>query len=98
MDNVSRECVVVARAGLLSCELGEGTVILDLRSGIYYELDAVGARIWDLLRQPTSVQQICDAIVADYDVDPDRCESDLLTLLDSLVTEGLIGAYTAAHS
>lgn len=74
----------------LSCDLAGEAVILSLQKGAYYGLDAVGARIWDLIQQPRTVNEIRDAIVAQYEVEPDRCESDLLELLQKLAAQGLI--------
>jgi hypothetical protein len=61
-----------------------------MSSGVYYGLDPVGARIWKLLEQPKSVEDLRTAIVDEYDVESAKCESDLLSLLEKLRAEGLI--------
>src|SRR5688500_11063818 len=48
--------------------LGGEAVILGLRDGVYYGLDAVGARVWALLSEPRRVPELVDAIVAEFDV------------------------------
>lgn len=65
-------------------------VILHLKDGIYYELNEVGARIWELIQQPCSVQAVLDALLIDYDADAERCEGDLLALVDDMAGRGLI--------
>lgn len=65
-------------------------MILDFRSGSYYGLDAVGARIWDLLKVPRSIASICETIVEEYAVEPDICEKDLISFLEDLREAGLI--------
>ena len=65
-------------------------VILGLHSGEYYDLDAVGARIWDLLQEPRTVQALLEVLLQEYDVDSERCERDLLAVLQELADEGLI--------
>ena len=70
--------------------VGEEAVILGLSDGVYYGLDPVGARIWALLATPRRVTELVSAVVADFDVAPDRCGQDVLALLDSLVARGLI--------
>lgn len=87
--------IVVASKDNVSCALGEEAAILHMRSGVYYGLDPVGARIWKLLDQPTSVKDLRTAIVDEYDVEPAKCESDLLVLLEKLRTEGLIEVRSA---
>jgi hypothetical protein len=50
----------------------------------------VGARIWSLIQEPRTVEEIRDVVTSEYAVEPDRCESDLIALLQRLADEGLI--------
>jgi hypothetical protein len=43
-----------------------------------------------MLGEPKTVLDLREAIVSEYDVEPARCEGDLLALLEKLRTEGLI--------
>ena len=81
---------VVAARDQVSCDVGGEAAILQLASGVYYSLDAVGARIWALLQSPRSVREIRDTLVAEYDVPAERCERDLLGLLEALAAAQLI--------
>jgi hypothetical protein len=65
-------------------------VILNLRTGVYYGLDEVGARIWSLMQEPIRLTAIRESILAEYDVTADDCERDLLDLVAKLDAEGLI--------
>jgi hypothetical protein len=82
--------ILVAATDQVSCDLDGESVILHLSSGMYYGLNAIGARIWGLIQAPRSVMEIRDTLLAEYDVDPARCESDLLILLEQLVAERLV--------
>jgi len=84
-----RSTVVVAKEQV-SCDLAGEAAILNLKNGVYYGLDPVGARIWNLLQEPRIVNEIGEALLKEYDVESDRCESDLLALLQKLAAEGLI--------
>ena len=88
--------VVVATSEQVSCPLGEESAILNLKNTVYYGLNPVGARIWNLLQQPRSVGELRDALLAEYEVDADRCERDLLDLLEKMRGEGLIQVRSAA--
>jgi len=81
---------VMAAQEQVSRELDGEVVILSLRTGMYYGLDSVGARIWQLIQEPRTVNEVCDAILEEYEVEPDQCEHDLLALLQELAAEGLI--------
>ena len=73
-----------------SSDLGGEVAILDLKAGVYYGLDAVGARIWSLIQEPRTVNEIRDILLEEYEVEPEHCERDLLALLRRLADEGLV--------
>ena len=87
---IAKGSIVVAVKDQVSSDLAGEIVILDLTRGVYYGLDAVGAHIWALLQEPRSVEAIRDAILAEYEVEPERCEHDLLALLGNLESAHLI--------
>jgi hypothetical protein len=97
-DDISLKTVVVAAKEQVSCSLGEEAAILHMRSGIYYGLDPVGARIWNLMQEPLTVEELRTAILAEYEVEPAQCEGDLFALLEKLRTEGLIEVRNGAVS
>ena len=74
----------------ISCNLVGEAAILNIKSGVFYGLDSVGARVWELVQQPRSVSEVRETLLKEYDVEPQRCETDLLALLERLQAEGLI--------
>lgn len=81
-----------ARRQNTSCRLGAEAVVLDLTQGKYFGLDDVAARVFELLGQPRTMDELRDAIVAEYDVAADRCEADLNELLRDLIRHQLVEA------
>lgn len=71
-------------------ELGDEVVILDLASSSYLGLDEVGATIWGLLAEPCTVGELEEALIAAYEVDPERISEDLRTFLEQLIERGLV--------
>ena len=91
MDSpISDLTIVVATKDQSSCPLGDDTVILDLKAGLYFSLDNVGAMIWQLIQQPKSVKELREAILETYEVEREVCEHDLLALLRELATRNLV--------
>lgn len=82
--------VVAAAPDQLSSNLGGEVVILNIADGVYYGLGPVGARIWELIQEPIAVAEIRDRLLAEYDVDPDRCEREVLGLLRELASRSLL--------
>ena len=78
----SPECV--------SCAVEDGSAILDLKSNTYFSLDPVGARIWDRMAAPASLEDLTTAIAAEYGIAPGECRRDIADLLDDMLKHGLI--------
>lgn len=94
-SRVTPASTVVATTDQLSTDLEGETVILHLRDGIYYGLDAVGTFVWQRLAEPRSIAGLVDDVVARYDVGRERCEKDLLALIDELAARGLVAILDA---
>jgi hypothetical protein len=65
-------------------------VILNLDSGVYYGLNPVGARVWQLIQEPRIVSELLSSLLETYEVEAGRCESDLFSLLGDLAANELI--------
>lgn len=81
---------VVASGDQVSSDLGGEVAILDLKAGTYYGLGEVGNRVWTLIQEPNSVKEVRDVLLSEYEVEPERCERDLISLLQRLADEGLV--------
>ena len=87
---ISERSIVTLAKHQVAAELADEFVVLDVNAGVYYSLENVGARIWSLIQEPRSVRDIRDHLVAEFDVDPQRCERDLQAFLQSLAEKGLL--------
>jgi coenzyme PQQ synthesis protein D (PqqD) len=81
---------VVASDEQVHTSLGDEAVILGLEDGVYYGLDAVGARLWALLATPRRVSDLVALVMEEFDVGEERCEHDVLALLGELAERRLI--------
>jgi hypothetical protein len=82
--------IVVVSKDQLASNIGGETVILGLSAGRYYGVDSVGSRIWQLIQEPIAVNDVERTIVSEYAVDPERCRTDLLKLLQQMIDAGLV--------
>ena len=88
---VSAQSVVVAAPEQVAGDLANGdTIILSLTNGIYYGLNAVGGCIWRFIQQPRAVGEITTMLLQEYAVDPERCDREVLALLEELASHRLI--------
>jgi len=93
---LSARSIVVASPNQVSCPLGDEAAILNLTNTIYYGLNPVGTRVWGLLQKPKTIAELRDTLAGEYDVESERCEQDLLKLLEHMSAEGLIQVQSAA--
>ncbi|MEJ5364712.1 MAG: PqqD family protein [Desulfosoma sp.] len=87
---IGPETILRASQNQVSTDLQGETVILDLKSGVYYGLDAIGTEVWRMIQKPRSVKSILEALLNKYEVAPDRCEMDLVSLLEDLHANNLV--------
>lgn len=87
---LERATRVTVSPDAVSAALEGETVILGMRDGVYYGLDAVGTRIWTLAAQPTTLGEIHAVILQEYDVAAEQAWTDLVALARDLIAAGLL--------
>ena len=79
---------------VLATAQGEELVLFDTARERYYTLNAVGARVWELLAEPTTLADIVTAIRGEFavpaDTADDPIERDLTRLLRELRAAGMV--------
>lgn len=85
-----REDRVAVRDGVMFNRVGDEVVLLDLDSGTYFGLDAVGGRLWDLISGTATIGEAIDAMLDEYEVERDVLERDVMKLVEELAEKKLI--------
>lgn len=83
------EAAVVPSEDAVFRELDGQAVLLNLSTGMYFGLDAVGTHVWRLASENGSLRWISERLAGEYEAPAETIERDLLTLADALVTKGL---------
>ena len=52
--------------------------------GAYFGLDAVGTRVWELLEEPRTIDDVCTILIEEFEVDAKTCHDDLIALVEQL--------------
>ena len=73
------------------------TAILDPNSGLFYSLNEVAGRVWELLRDGTTFRSITDQLESEYDVAAETLAADVERLLEQFTRAGLIAVEGGAH-
>lgn len=90
MDRATLASRVRVKDDVVFRDLEGEAVLLNLETGTYFGLDPVGTRIWALIQQHETLTDVNLALLDEFDVEPDRCERDLLDLLARLDDNGLV--------
>ena len=80
----------VASEAVVAADIGDGLVLLNVDTGVYYGLNVVGASSWRLLAEGKSAEAVLASLLREYDVDEDRLRTDLDRLFADLVRCGLV--------
>lgn len=71
-------------------QVGDEAVLLDLKSERYMGLDSVSTRVWQVLTAGGTLQAAYDALLAEFDVEPERLRADLEEFVQELLQHGLV--------
>ena len=88
--SLSESTTVVVTESTLSTTIGDETVILHEPDGVYYGLNDVGSFVWNLLEDPHTIEAICEAVTAEYEVERERCKEDIEEMVSELADKGLV--------
>jgi hypothetical protein len=88
------DTVLRHRPGVLFRDLAGEAVLLDPDAGIYFGLNEVGTRAWNLMGEGTgagaNLAAVHAALLEEYDAPPERIWDDLLTLVRDLLAHRLL--------
>jgi len=96
MIEKNKTCISIP-SDVLFQELGDESVLLNMKSGQYYGLDDVGTHMWQLLAKHQDVYLILQEMAAEYDVDEATLASDLSNFVTELTDLGLLQVHAMKH-
>ncbi|WP_176559382.1 PqqD family protein [Rubellimicrobium roseum] len=70
--------------------LGDETVILHMGSDTYFGLDALGTRIWAMIKDQRPLPEIRDSLAQEFGVDPSVIEVDMTRFLSDLLAHRIL--------
>lgn len=81
---------VTVADNVLVRELEGESIVLDLSNENYYGLDEIGTKMWQTLVSMHTIQDAYNALLQEYDVEPEQLRQDLEDLVAQLVENGLL--------
>ncbi|WML51577.1 lasso peptide biosynthesis PqqD family chaperone [Neobacillus sp. PS3-12] len=81
---------VVQCEGNIASDMNGEKVLLNVRKGKYFNLGTTGGEIWGLIKSPIKVNKLVDVVVAEFEVEKNICELQVLSFLNQLYKEDLV--------
>lgn len=82
--------IVRAAKDVVSQQVGEEAILLNLKTGVYWSLNSSGAAVWQQMQKTASVPRIIAALQAEFDASEAELRAAVGALLAELSREGLV--------
>jgi hypothetical protein len=80
----------IRKSDAISGKLEEEQVILDIEKGKYFSLNPVATLIWEILEQPLSIDDLCEKLLEQYDVELEKCRVETNEYIQEMIKLGLV--------
>ncbi|PTS86250.1 PqqD family protein [Sphingomonas sp. HMWF008] len=68
----------------ISAKVGDEIVMMSAEQGKYIGLNDVGARVWELIETPHSIDGVVAALIEEFDVTPEVCRAEVESFVEKL--------------
>jgi hypothetical protein len=82
--------IVRKRDDWLTAQVGDEMVMMSANRGLYLGMTAIGARIWELIETPESIDTLCAQLLSEYEVEPGDCRAEVEAFLRDLASHGAV--------
>ncbi len=87
---LKKQSLVSRKIETLASGYEDETVMINIENGMYYGLDPVASRIWEIVAKPVAVSDLIDILLAEFDVSHDRCKQEVVKFLSKLEDQKLL--------
>ncbi len=89
-NTIALETSVVRINGVITADMDGEIGMMHMDKGMYYALNDVGTRIWQLIERPRSIGGIVAELSREYNVEAATCREHVLEFLQMLYKNELI--------
>ncbi|MGB0525807.1 MAG: lasso peptide biosynthesis PqqD family chaperone [Flammeovirgaceae bacterium] len=87
---IEHQTILHRSPDVLHSALDNETIMMDIQTGEYHNLNNMGNTIWELLEEPLSFSDLCKALLEEYEVSEEVCQQETRHFLKELVDKKLI--------
>jgi len=88
--NITLEMRIGQLPELVASNIDGQIALLSINNGAYYGMDPIASRIWELIAQPRSGQEVCEQLLLEYKVSAEDCRQQVLDFLQKLSEADLL--------
>ena len=88
--SVSIDSIVQRVEDLYFRDASEKSLVFNPKNETCYGLDSIGGEILTMIKRPMQISEIKNIILNEYDVEEEKCESDLISLIQGLEASDII--------
>lgn len=74
----------------IASKIQDEVVMVDIDLGKYFTLNDVGSAIWEILNAESSLEEIVDQLMTQYDIDRETCHAETAHFLKELIKNKLV--------
>ena len=71
-------------------KIDDHAVLLNLKSGVYFELNEVAICIAETLKNITNLDKIKSIVIEEFDIEEQKCEDDIKLFLEQLAERDIL--------
>jgi len=87
---ITPSTIIQRDSKLITSKMDGETVMMSINNGEYYGLDTIGSRIWELIENPISVENLIAKLRCEYDIEIAQCEHDTTIFLQQMANKNLL--------
>ena len=89
-QELNLQSIIARNMDIDDADLDGEKVMMNLDKGQYFMMNEVGSRIWECIEKDTSIIDIVNTLLNEYEVEEATCKETVLKFLGRLEDEGLI--------
>lgn len=89
-DDVQTHGRYTRNKNLVGATIDDELVMMSVEHGQYYGLGGVGPRVWELIEEPRTFEDLVNQILEEFEVEREVCEKDMVEFLAQMEKLGLV--------
>lgn len=75
---------------IIDGELDDNQVMMHIEKGKYFGMNPVGKRIWDLIKEPKSLQEVTGRLLSEFEITEEQCSREVRAFLKKAIKYDII--------